>query len=167
VGLDDAALRVFLKRHPKIGLDTSVFIYQVEENPVYIPWTDAILKWIESGNGSAVTSTITMLELLVQPYRDDSDDGRVDAYYALLSTYPHLEWAPASLEIADRAASLRAKFNLRTPDAIQAATAQKASATAFVSNDPVFRRVPDLEVLVLDDLRGKQAGQSKNPQRSE
>jgi predicted nucleic acid-binding protein len=150
--VDDVALRGFLKRHRKIGLDTSVFIYQVEENPTYLPSTDAIFKWIGSGAGSAVTSTITMLELLVQPYRDDSDDGRVDAFYALLSTYPHLEWAPTTLEIADRAASLRAEFNLSTPDSIQAATAKGASATGFVSNGPVFRRVPNLEALLLDDV---------------
>ena len=94
-----------------------------------------------------------MLEVLVQPYRD-SDEERVDAFYSLLSTYPHLRWIDTSLQIADRAAQLRAKFNLKTPDAIQAATAIASAATGFISNDPIFRRVPDLEVIILDDVLG-------------
>jgi predicted nucleic acid-binding protein len=92
-----------------------------------------------------------MLEVLVQPYRE-SDEERVDSFYALLSTYPHLAWIDTSLAIADRAAHLRAKFNLRTPDAIQAATAIVAGSTGFISNDAVFRRVPDLDIIILDEI---------------
>jgi predicted nucleic acid-binding protein len=56
------------------------------------------------------------------------------------------------LEIADRAAKLRAECSLKTPDALQAATALASKATAIISNDPAFKRVRDLEVLILDDL---------------
>ena len=101
-----------------------------------------------------MTSTITMLEVLVQPYRLSNID-RVNQFYALLSTYPNLDWIPPGLEIADRAAMLRAEFHLRTPDALQAATALVAKATGFVSNDPAFRDVPGLEALILDDLLPK------------
>ena len=141
----------FLSRHRKIGLDTSVFIFQIENSLKYVKLTHVIFEWLQSAKGRGVTSTVTMLELLVQPYRD-SDEGLVDTYYALFSTYPHLEWADATLEIADRAAQLRSKFNLKTPDAIQAATALSFGATGLISNDDVFRRVPDLETLILDDL---------------
>jgi len=98
-----------------------------------------------------VTSTITMLEVLVQPYRLPDID-RVNEFYALLSTYPHLDWVPPGLEIADRAALLRAELHLKTPDSIQAATALVSQATGFISNDPDFRKVPGLEVVILDDL---------------
>jgi predicted nucleic acid-binding protein len=92
-----------------------------------------------------------MLELLVQPYRA-ADIDRVNKFYALLSTFPHLEWVAPSLGIADIGAQLRADHGVRTPDALQAATAISCNATAFVSNDPAFRRVAGLEALVLDDL---------------
>lgn len=92
-----------------------------------------------------------MTELLVQPYRLSELD-RVDKFYALFSTYPHLDWIEPTLEIADRAAKLRAEHNLRTPDALQAATALVCGATGFVSNDPVFRRVPNLDTIILDQL---------------
>jgi hypothetical protein len=41
---------------------------------------------------------------------------------------------------------------MRTPDAIQAATAVRSSATGFISNDPIFHRVEGFEALTLDDL---------------
>jgi hypothetical protein len=41
---------------------------------------------------------------------------------------------------------------MRTPDAIQAATAVQSGATGFISNDPVFQQVEGFETLVLDDL---------------
>ncbi len=92
-----------------------------------------------------------MLELLVQPYRL-SDIDRVNQFYALLSTYPHLRWVAPAMEIADLGARLRAEHNLRMPDALQAATTLSSGATGFVSNDPVFRRLENLEVAILDDF---------------
>jgi predicted nucleic acid-binding protein len=144
-------LRGFLRRHRKIALDTSVFIYQFEANPRYLPLTDPIFAWLESRDSPAVTSTITMTELLVQPYRD-SDRRRVRQFYALLSTYPNLEWIAPSLEIADIAARLRAVHRLRTPDALQAATAVYAQVTGLITNDSVFQRVDAFETLMLDSL---------------
>ena len=76
----------------------------------------------------------------------------MDQCYALLSTYPHLEWAEPTLEIADVAARLRARHNLRTPDAVQAATALACGATGFVSNDAVFERLDAFEVMLLDQV---------------
>ena len=142
---------MFLARHRNIGLDTPVFIFQIEENPKYVDLTHQVFTWIGSPRNIAVTSTITMLEVLVQPHRE-SDEERIDNFYAMLSTYPHLRWIDVNLDIADRAAQVRARFNLRTPDAIQAATALVAASTGFISNDPAFRRIPDLEVIILDDL---------------
>ncbi|HYL36539.1 MAG TPA: PIN domain-containing protein [Bryobacteraceae bacterium] len=144
-------LRSFLRRHPRIALDTSVFIYQLEANPLYVALTDSIFMWVEQPDHAAVTSTITMLELLVQPYRDRSEQ-RVNEYYGLLSTYPNLRWIAPDLEVADMASRIRAAHRLRTPDALQAACATRAQATGLITNDPVFERVEAFETLVLDKL---------------
>lgn len=144
-------LESFLAKHRKIGIDTAVFIYQVEENPKYGELTQRIFAWLEGPKAHGVTSTITMLELLVHPCRDN-DSEQADNFYALLSTYPHLEWLPVTLAVADRAAHLRADHNLRTPDAVQAATALVEKATGFLSNDYAFSKVRELEVLTLDEL---------------
>jgi predicted nucleic acid-binding protein len=111
-------LRRSLGRHRAIALDTSIFIYQLEANPRYLPLTDNIFSWLERKDSRGVTSTITMTELLVQPYRN-SDQLLVDEFYGLLSTYPNLAWIAPDLEIADLAARLRGRHNLRTPDALQ------------------------------------------------
>jgi predicted nucleic acid-binding protein len=144
-------LRSFLRRHKRIALDTSVFIYQLEANPRYVALTDAIFAWVERPDHAAVTSTITMLELLVQPYRESSDQ-RVNEFYGLLSTYPNLRWIAPDLESADIAARIRAAHRMRTPDALQAACAVQAQATGLITNDPVFERVEAFETLVLDQL---------------
>jgi predicted nucleic acid-binding protein len=148
--LEIARLRAFLHSHRRAAIDTCIFIYQWEANPRYSPLTDFIFTSLEQSDFAAVTSTITMTELLVHPYRE-RDATRANDLFGLLSTYPNLEWIAPTLEIAARASEIRARFGLRTPDALQAATAVQVNATAMLTNDPIFRRVPDFRVLVLDD----------------
>lgn len=149
--MEIAKLRAFLGRHRRIAIDTCIFICQWEAHRVYSLLTDHIFSSLEQSNFNGLTSTVTMTELLVHPYRD-KDFARVHDLLSLLSTYPNLEWISPSLEIAVRAAELRAKHRLSTPDALQAATAIEAKATAMVTNDPIFQRVPELEVSILDDF---------------
>lgn len=144
-------LTAFLKRHSRIALDTSVFIYQLQANPRYLELTTRVFDWLDGAGHRGVTSTITMTELLVQPYRS-LDDQLVDEFHALLETVPNLDWIPPNLDIADAAAKIRAGHRLRTPDALQAATAIQGRATGLVTNDSVFQRVGDFETLVLDNL---------------
>ena len=75
-------LEDFFEQHRKIGLDTSVFIFEIEGDPRYIKLVNPIFVWLDGPKGRAVTSTITMMELLVQPYRL-SDIDRVNKLYAL------------------------------------------------------------------------------------
>jgi len=149
--LEIARLRTFLRPHRRLALDTCIFIYQWEANPRYSVLTDFIFSSLEQSDFGGVASTSTMTELLVHPYRDH-DVVRVNELFGLLSTYPNLEWIAPTLEIADLAAQLRALHCLRTPDALQAATAVHASASAFLTNDPVFQRIPNLDVLILNDV---------------
>jgi len=144
-------LSAFLRRHPRVGIDTSIFIYALEANTRYQPLTDHIFQWLEQTGHEAVTSTVTMAELLTQPYRD-SAERRVDEIYGLLSTYPHLEWVAPDLETADIAARFRARFRLRMPDALQAATAVRSQSSGFLTNDSIFQRINAFETLLLDQL---------------
>jgi len=144
-------LRAFLRRHRRIALDTSVFIYHLQPNPKYLAYTDLIFSWLERSESKAITSTIAMTELLVLPYRE-GDEQRADDFYGLLSTYPNLDWIAPNLEIAELAARIRAVHRLQTPDALQAATAVHSMATGLITNDPVFERVDGFETLVLDQL---------------
>lgn len=139
-----------LARHRLIALDTCVFIYLMERNPKYFEAADAVFEWMELPSSSAVTSTVVLTEILVQPYRAQ-DLPQAESFYSLLTTLPNLEWVAPSLRIAGLAAALRASYHLQTPDALIAATAVFCHASALVTNDPNFKRVPNLEILVLDD----------------
>jgi len=50
------------------------------------------------------------------------------------------------------AARIRAQHRLRTPDALQVATAVHAGATGLITNDPALGRVEAFEMLVLDRI---------------
>jgi predicted nucleic acid-binding protein len=139
-----------LGRHRVVAVDTCVFIYLMERNPKYFDVANAVFEWMERPGSSAVTSTVALTEILVQPYRN-ANPSQAQTLYSLLTTIPNLEWVAPSLHIADLAASLRASFRLQTPDALIAATAVVRKASAFVTNDPAFRRISDLDVLILDE----------------
>ncbi len=146
-----ARLRAFLARNRRVALDTSVFIYQLEANPKYLPLTDAIFRWLERPGSSAVTSAITMTELLVHPHHL-RDDARINEIFGLLSTFPHLDWVSTTLQIADEAARARAHWRLRTPDAIQFATGFLAGASGLITNNQAFENTQGLDILLLDTL---------------
>ena len=144
-------LGTFLQRHSLVALDTNVFIYHLEANPLYVSLTTEIFNWLLRPGNRAITSTLTMAEVLVQPYRE-ANVGLQRAYFGLLSQYPNLHWISPDLQIADAAARLRATHRLRTPDAIHIATAIRSGASGFMSNDAALARVPDIEVCVLDNM---------------
>lgn len=54
--------------------------------------------------------------------------------------------------LAEQAADLRARYNLRTPDAVQIATAIDTGCDAFLTNDIALKRVTEICVIVLSEL---------------
>lgn len=109
------------------------------------------MAWIEEAGHSAVTSTVTLTELLIKPHRE-SNLTLANAIYELLVFYPNLSWIPADLDIAALAGRYRAQYRLRTPDALQAATATRSQATGLITNDLIFARIGDFETLQFDSL---------------
>lgn len=113
-------LGAFLLRHHKIALDSNIFIYELDANPRYLTLARHVFQWLAEPHHFAVTSTLTMTEVLTRPYAAGAT-RQANEYYGLLSNYPHLDWIAPDLEIADLAAQFRAQHRMRTPDAIQAA----------------------------------------------
>ena len=144
--IDDA-----LRNFDSIGLDTSPFIYFVEQNPLYVDLMREIFKRITESDFQACSSVITLTEVLVQPLRK-SNQKIADDYRDLLFNGANFQLFPLTALIAERAAELRAKYNLRTPDALQIATALENNCDAFLCNDNGLKRVSDLQILILDDL---------------
>lgn len=142
-----AALRGIAHLH----LDSAPLIYFVERNPIYFSRMKAIMRRICPNGLNASFSVITVPEVLNKPIA--LGDTKLQAVYrALLTQTRNVELHPLTLAIAEKAAILRAAHNLRTPDAIQLATAVETGCDAFLTNDKGFKRVEDLRVLILDEL---------------
>lgn len=146
-----ADLQQRLAAHQIVGLDTSIFIYHLEANPTYLPLTRRVLNSVESGQCSAVVSTVTLMELTVHPWRVNRADV-ARQYEVLLINFPNLSLIDLTRDIARKAAQLRAKHNVRPADALQMATALINEATAWISNDKrLIRLEPEIDVVILDD----------------
>ena len=137
-----------------LALDTSALIYHLEAHPARASRLLPIFQQIERGRCRGVSSTLTFLEMLVQPYRTGDHEKRV-ALSALLASFPGMTWIALDLTVADRAAYLRARYRLRTPDAIQLATALHSSADVFLTNDRDLRRVEEVPVLLIDECNDR------------
>jgi len=138
-----------LNRYDAVGVDSMVFIYHVEGHPSYLPLTRILFKRIEAGKNRAVSSVLSLMEVLTGPYRKGRKDLAV-LYRGLLTDFPHLALWPMNQETADLAAAIRARDEISTPDAIQIATALEHGATAFLTNDKQLSKVKDLDILLLD-----------------
>ena len=142
-------LQDFLKTHPVIGLDTSLFIYHLEDHPRYAPLTEIIFSALEKGANKGVSSYLTLMEILVKPNAEGLLQAARDYEY-YLTTFPNLTFYEMGLEVAKKASDLRATERIKAPDAIQIATAILYGATAFLTNDKIFERIKGLDVLILD-----------------
>lgn len=134
-----------------IALDTVIFIYWIEENPAYLSRIGPLFHAVDRGEIEIVTSAITLLEVLVVPYRA----GKValaERYEQLLTRAPHLRLIDIDRQQLRAAAQLRAVHGVRTPDALQLAAGLTTRSTTLVTNDRRLPSVPGLEVVQLQDL---------------
>jgi predicted nucleic acid-binding protein len=63
-----------------------------------------------------------------------------------------LEIKAIDRKVSRRAAEIRAKYDLKPADAIQVSTALVNGANAFISNDLSFKKVDELDILLLEEL---------------
>lgn len=133
-----------------VGVDTVAFIYWIEEHPAYTPQLEPVFRAMDAGSVKAITSTLTLLEVLVVPYR--SRDTRLAAQYeAILSRSRGLELVDLDRGVLRAAAALRASHpRIRTPDAIQLATAIAAGCRFFITNDRHLPSLHGIEIVTLD-----------------
>lgn len=141
-----------LSSHTLIGLDTSVFIYHLEAHPTYLQLTNELLNGVQSGQWSAVTSVITIMELTVPAWRSGQETA-ARQYEALLANFPNMKIVDVTRDVARSSAQLRARFNIRPADALQVACSLVENATVFITNDRNLSRLePVIDVVILNDF---------------
>lgn len=133
-----------------VGLDTAIFIYFIEEDPRFLEIVKPVFEAIDRGVLQGVTSSLTLLEVLVVPYRT-GDFSLAERYEAFLTRSRGLRLVDLDRSLLRTAAQLRATSRLKAPDAIQVAAALAARCSIFVTNDRKIPAVPGLEILKLRD----------------
>lgn len=142
--------RLTLAPSSVIYLDAAPVIYSVEKHADYAPLLESLWTASESRTIEIVTSELTLLEVLVLPMKLGASDLIAD--YENLLTGTEVRLLPVTQNILREAAGLRATANLKTPDAIHAASALAANCTQFITNDGDLRRVSVLTVTILKEL---------------
>jgi len=138
----------------RLALDTAVFIYYIEEHPDFLPLVAPLFEQADRGESELVTSAVTLLEVLVVPYRA-GDLALAERYEALLTRSRGLHLVDLDQPQLRAAAQLRAAYRIRTPDALQLAAALSHRCATFVTNDRNLPDMPGLQVVQLRDYLPK------------
>ncbi|HOO50996.1 MAG TPA: PIN domain-containing protein [Alphaproteobacteria bacterium] len=144
-------IRSCIKNSTYVFLDTAPLIYFIEAHPVYGEMVRQFILAAESGKIKAISSVITLHEVLVQPYRN-GNDTLAEKFSAFLKGGRNITLLPISDEIAEAASRLRGRYLfLKLADAMQIATALHAGADLFLTNDKQLKQLTEIPVAVLDE----------------
>ena len=131
-----------------IAIDTSIFIYVIEEHPRFLPLVRPLFEEADKGRRELITSAVTLLEVLVVPYRA-GDVQLAERYERLLTRSRGIRMMDITRDQLRAAAQLRAASGTKTPDALQLVCAISAGCKTFITNDRGLPRVPGLRVIQL------------------
>ena len=134
----------------QLFLDTAPVIYFIEKNPEYLERSQEVFSCLDEGKLTAVVSPITLSECLVVPYRLKKPEVAA-AFIDLLVNSENVLFYPIDEMTADKAADLRARYNLTLTDAFQLATAIQAECDAFLTNDADLKRVTEIPIIILSE----------------
>jgi predicted nucleic acid-binding protein len=138
-----------------IAVDTAIFIYFIEEDPRFVPLVLPVFEEADAGKRELVTSAVTLLEVLVVPYR--AGNVRLAERYELLLTRSRgVRMTDVTRDQLRGAAQLRAATGVKTPDALQLVSALGAGCRTFLTNDRAFPPIPGLRVIQLSSYVGSE-----------
>ena len=141
-------------RGSRICIDTAPFIYFIEKDPKYLDILRPIFAEIDAGKIDALTSTITLLEVLVLPFKT-KNESLAEKYREILLYAEGLTTFEIFHEVSELSSKLRAQYAIRTPDAIQIAVGIIYGADTFLTNDSDLKKVKDIRVVIFEDFLEK------------
>jgi predicted nucleic acid-binding protein len=149
LGVNRARLAAAIAKDSFLLIDTSVLIaYFNGGEEISEAATLLIDDWIQTGRNRAFISAISAMELLVRPIRTKQS---VDEYLDFFLRFSHLQCIAVDAGVAEQAAIVRARANVRSPDALIIGTAVAVSADAVVTNDVSWVNISPKPVVVLSD----------------
>jgi predicted nucleic acid-binding protein len=91
------------------------------------------------------------VEIVTAPLKI-GDERLVGKYREFFTNSNHIKVHDFNLAIADETAKIRAHYGIKTPDAIQLATAKMMGADIVLSNDLQWKKMKELRIILLDEL---------------
>jgi len=126
-------------------IDSNVFIYHIDRNPVFGETSKKILQRVERGE-EAVTSTLVLEEILIHIEQEYSAQDIPTVLHSILS-YVNLRIIPYSVEDMTRAIEILKDSNF-TPDwddTIIATIMERLGVREVYSNDHHFDKISSLK----------------------
>jgi len=140
-----------LDRLRTVFIDTAPIIYFIEAHPQFGPLAREIVDSFRSGKLIALSSVITLVEVLPKPVESGNDE-LTKKFSEFLKTGKNIKLLEISADIAELAGNLRGQYpSLKAMDAIQIAVSIDAGADAFITNDIKLKQIKDLKVIVLKE----------------
>lgn len=133
-----------------VFLDACTIIYWVEANDPWYSNFQEKLRVLQQQHGEIrlAVSELSYIECLVKPLRDENTSA-VHLYEKFFA-HPDLTIQPLSSPVIQRALKLRVDYKLRTPDALQAASALNLDGLSiFLTADKGFSVINGLSVELL------------------
>jgi predicted nucleic acid-binding protein len=127
--------------------DANIIIYRVEAvepfNQQVLDTVQELVKQYPSAGFAA--SRLSVMECLVKPIREQNS-ADIERYRGFFAS-SGLQMVEITSLVLETATLLRARHGLRTPDAIQAASAMSIKGpVTFLTGDKQFGKVPGLNV---------------------
>ncbi len=144
-------MAINLDSYSMIFMDTAPFIYFFEDHPVYADPLEMLFRQVERGKQQIVTSLITYMEIITKPLKT-GDTRLMEKYRAYFTFSKHLSLLPFTIQCAEETARIRCAYNLKTPDAIQVATALSYGADCIITNDDSWKKIKEIPVFYIDEL---------------
>lgn len=135
-----------------VGVDTVSFIYFIEEHPKFLSMILPLFREADEGKRSLVASALTLMEVLVVPYRA-GNRALAQRYEALLTRGRGIRLIDLSHDQLRAAAQLRGATGVKTPDALPLVAAISAGCSTFLTNDRRLPAIPGLRIIELNSYR--------------
>ena len=107
-------LSTIVRNHRRIMIDTAPIIYFIEENPTYATLMESVILAATDKERVLMTSVITLVEVLTHPLRMNRPEI-AEKYRTVLVDSKNIIMYHIDTLVAERAAELRARHQLKTP----------------------------------------------------
>ena len=136
----------------KVFLDTTPLIYFLDNDENFGEKAKAVFEEILSNGKTLVSSVVTCEEYLVYPYRTNNQE-KIDVFFEFMEACG-IELIPVSVEIAKKAAEIRAEYkDFKAMDSLQLAVAVCSGCDIFLTNDKQLRQFKDIRCITVEEWK--------------